>query len=65
MPDPSFWFDYPGRMVRHKVTWLGELGKDGKAQWPQCELRMGVIDIRERAKQAIDLVEMHADGIVQ
>lgn len=61
----SFFCDYPGRMVRSKVPGLGELGEDGKAQWPQCELMLGVIDIRERAKQAIGLVEMDADGIVQ
>jgi hypothetical protein len=66
MPDSSFWFDYPGRLVRHKVPWLGELGKDGKAQWPECELMMGVIDepMRERARQAIGFVEMDDDGIV-
>jgi hypothetical protein len=61
----SFFCDYPGGMVRRRVPELGELGKDGKAQWPQCELMIGVIDIRERAKQAIELVEMDDDGIVQ
>jgi hypothetical protein len=65
VPHASFFGDYPGGMVRRRVPGLGELGKDGKAHWPQCELRMGVIDIRERAKQAIDLVEMDDEGIVR
>jgi hypothetical protein len=66
-PVSFFFFDYPGQMSRDGVPELGALGEDGKPRWPECELRLAVVNakLRETARKAIEFGRSGIDGTIQ
>jgi hypothetical protein len=66
-PLSFFFFDYPGQMSGDGVPELGALGEDGEPRWPECELRLEVVNanLRETARKAIQFGRSGIDGTIQ